>query len=89
MSDKTAPKSKKNVQRLWVGNLPDDMTDESLKAFICSNATKAWVVRNTEGTSKGYGFVDFNTQNELEECLHACYQIEGKTLVLKHQKNIV
>ncbi len=56
-----------NRPRLYVGNLPYQLTSEELKDFFsgAGQVTDAAVITDREtGRSKGFGFVDFVTEED-------------------------
>lgn len=55
--------------RIYVGNLPYSVKEEDgLKAFF-PGATGATVVMTPDGRSKGFGFVDFENENDFKGAL--------------------
>jgi len=65
-------------KKLYVGNLPFAATDEDLYNVFCEmgKVTSARVVIDREtGRSKGFGFVEMDTDNEAME---AASQLHGK-----------
>jgi len=56
---------------LFVANLPFSVNDEQLKAiFEGTNLKDAHVVRTRNGRSRGYGFVEFHSENDQINALN-------------------
>jgi RNA recognition motif-containing protein len=60
--------------KLYVGNLPFDTTEDSIRAMFAESGTVASVAlikdRST-GYSKGFGFVEMSSQSEAEGAIKA------------------
>ncbi|CAO3641302.1 unnamed protein product [Cunninghamella blakesleeana] len=70
---------------LFVANLPYASTDETLKEVFSSyKVVSATVNRMRNGRSKGYGFVEFETQEEQQKALSNVKDVEldGRTIYL-------
>jgi len=67
---------------LYIKNLDDTVTDESLKEFFApfGTITSCKVMRDPNGTSKGSGFVAFSTS---EEASRALMEMNGKMIAGK------
>ncbi|GAQ86692.1 hypothetical protein KFL_003050040 [Klebsormidium nitens] len=54
---------------LFVGNTPQAMGDEELREFFKGHGEiqRAFIVKNAEGKSKGYGFVEFTHKDEAQK----------------------
>jgi RNA recognition motif-containing protein len=66
--------------KLFVGNLSWDVTDESLKDFFASagEVTSARVItEKLTGRSRGFGFVEFSSDEEAQNAIDT---LEGKDL---------
>jgi len=71
---------------LFVANLPFQLEDEGLKAlFKEQKVTKAHVVKNRNGRSKGFGFVEFDNEVDQKAALEASAKLsaEGRELIVK------
>ncbi|KAJ0752154.1 putative RNA recognition motif domain, BRCT domain, RNA-binding domain superfamily [Helianthus annuus] len=67
---------------LYVKNLDDTVTDESLREYFApfGTITSCKVMRDPNGTSKGSGFVAFSTSDEASRAL---MEINGKMIASK------
>ncbi|KJE91623.1 hypothetical protein CAOG_02736 [Capsaspora owczarzaki ATCC 30864] len=77
--DPSAPREESKTL-LFVGNLPFTVTDNQLKTdtFAGFEVARAYVVPGRrEGRSKGYGFVELNSEAEADRALAA---VQGKTV---------
>jgi len=71
---------------LFVANLPFQLDDEGLaKLFAEQKVTKAHVVKNRNGRSKGFGFVEFGNEVDQKAALDASAKLsaEGRELIVK------
>eukprot|EP01101_Sappina_pedata_P010011 TRINITY_DN61_c0_g1_i1.p1 TRINITY_DN61_c0_g1~~TRINITY_DN61_c0_g1_i1.p1 ORF type:complete len:312 (+),score=165.00 TRINITY_DN61_c0_g1_i1:132-1067(+) len=71
---------------LFVANLPFALTDEAFsELFRSTNPTKAHVVMNRNGRSKGFGFVEYATEEQQQSALKATTELvsEGRPLAVK------
>jgi RNA recognition motif-containing protein len=71
---------------LFVGNLPFSMEDQGLlELFSAHNPVKATIARKATQRSKGFGFVEFATEEAQKAALEAMTgkQVEGRDLNLK------
>jgi RNA recognition motif-containing protein len=69
-----------------VANLPFGLDDEGLsKLFKDQKVTKAHVVKNRNGRSKGFGFVEFDNEADQKTALDASSKLsaEGRELIVK------
>lgn len=92
-------KMSQNIEssKILVRNLSDGIDDEKLKAIFESigGITESKVVRETNGKSKGYGFVDFSSPEYAKKALlKTGTEIEGKMIgvvlsVPKVNQNVV
>ncbi|KAL6076375.1 RRM domain-containing protein [Balamuthia mandrillaris] len=90
-----ARRPRKNVPRkpreastttLFVGNLPFSMEDQGLlELFSAHSPVKATIARKASNRSKGFGFVEFATEEAQKAALEAMkdQQVEGRELNLK------
>jgi cold-inducible RNA-binding protein len=61
-------------KKLYVGNLSYDMTNEGLQALFAAHGTveSAQVIMDRDsGRSKGFGFVEMSSQQEMEAAIKA------------------
>jgi RNA recognition motif-containing protein len=71
---------------LFVANLPFSLDDAGLSAlFKDQKVAKAHVVKNRNGRSKGFGFVEFNTEADQKAALAASDKLtsENRNLIVK------
>lgn len=84
---KGAPKGEPSKTLVYVANLAFATTDETLKAAFSEFSVKsAHVVRRRVGNrSKGFGFVDFDSQAEQQRALSAAEnkEIDGRAVTLQ------
>jgi len=74
-----------NKKKLYVGNLSYDTNDESIKeAFAkAGNVTEARVITDKmSGRSKGFGFVEFETEEEAAKAIEMWNgkELDGRAL---------
>ena len=72
-------------KRLFVGNLPYSMTDADLESTFSEYGTvvSATVVRDRDtGRSRGFGFVEMDTEDEAQAAQQATdgLEVEGRRL---------
>jgi len=67
-------------KRLHVGNLEYSITDEILKELFSSegNVTSVKVIRRLDGKSKGFGFVEMETEEEASKAIEKYDQTSFK-----------
>lgn len=65
--------------RLHIGNLPKTITDGELNDLIAAFAkpTSLEIIRDSAGTSKGFGFADFATDDDARAVIAG---LNGKTV---------
>jgi len=71
---------------LFVANLPFAMEDDALyKLFKDIKVSKAHVVKNRNGRSKGFGFVEFENENDQKAALVASDKlvVDNRELIVK------
>jgi len=73
---------------LFVANLPFSLGNDEFAKVVTEQGLKlktAHVVKKRNGRSKGYGFIDFDTQEEQQKALAALNkkQVEGRELSVK------
>eukprot|EP00730_Choanoeca_flexa_P014396 TRINITY_DN6280_c0_g1_i1.p1 TRINITY_DN6280_c0_g1~~TRINITY_DN6280_c0_g1_i1.p1 ORF type:complete len:608 (+),score=219.06 TRINITY_DN6280_c0_g1_i1:73-1824(+) len=87
---KRAMQSKYQAGNLYVRNFPDDFTEENLREMFSKygNITSIKIAKYEDGSSKGFGFVCFSSQEEATAAqieLHS-KMVEGRPLhVSMHQ----
>ena len=78
-------------KRLYVGNLDYATTDDELKELFASegNVIYAKVVNRMDGKSRGFGFVEMETEEEAKNAVEKFNQSDYKnrTLVVNEAKN--
>jgi RNA recognition motif-containing protein len=73
--------------KLFVGKLSFDTTDDSLKAAFAQYGTvvsASVIVDRGSNQSKGFGFVEMETQEEAQAAINALdgKELEGRTIVV-------
>jgi len=73
---------------LFVANLPFGLNDEGFAKVLTDKSLKlksAHVVSKKNGKSKGYGFVEFDTQEDQQKALQALHKqsVDGRELSVK------
>lgn len=81
-------------RRLHIGNLPYSVTNMELKKLFSSegSVTSAKVIRSLDGRSKGFGFVEMETEEEASKAMEKYDQSSFKDRTIwvneaKPQKN--
>lgn len=89
---KELPKLQKSKTKLYVGNLAYSMTDKELaEAFESFHIKSAEVITNKfNGKSKGFGFVEFHSEDDLNKALHEMNkkEVKGRTIFLDYAKEM-
>eukprot|EP00927_Polykrikos_kofoidii_P021811 TRINITY_DN20544_c0_g1_i2.p2 TRINITY_DN20544_c0_g1~~TRINITY_DN20544_c0_g1_i2.p2 ORF type:complete len:596 (-),score=76.35 TRINITY_DN20544_c0_g1_i2:2604-4391(-) len=87
---KASMKGKKGDSKrltLFVGGLKKDTNDEKLRQHFSQygEVTRADVIRNVDGTSRGFGFVKFVTEEEIDRCMKAKFDhiLDGQWVNVK------
>lgn len=74
-------------QRLYVGNLPKSVTDDSLRDFFASYAPliTAEVVRGRRGIPRGFGYVELSSNEDAERAITelAGSELEGQAVTVE------
>lgn len=76
-------------KRLFVGGIPKFATDDQLTAFFSKwgEVRAAYSIKNLEGKSKSYGFVDFFNHETAEEVLKAApLEFKGRRIDVRPYK---
>lgn len=79
------------TNKLYVGNLSHDVTEEDLKYNFGELGTciSAKIIRDKHsGLSRGFAFVEMATREEAQEAIRKCkgVELDGKRLVVKEAK---
>jgi len=77
--------------KLYVGNLPHDVTEEELIENFddIGKCISAKVIRDrVTGISKGFAFVEMSTEEEAREAIRKCKGVEfdGRKLIVNEAK---
>lgn len=78
-------------KKLYVGNLPFSVNDESLRDYFSSQGTvessKVITDRDT-GRSKGFGFVEMSSDDEAQNAIEALNQkeLDGRALTVNEAR---
>jgi len=78
-------------KKLFVGNLPWSMTEESLRELFSEAGTvesATIIVDKMSNRSKGFGFVEMSTEEEAKAAIDAINgrEIEGRALTVNEAK---
>jgi len=77
-------------KRLYVGNLEYSVTDKDMKELFSSegNVTYAKVIRYLDGRSKGFGFVEMETEEEAAKAIEKLNKniFKERTIVVNEAK---
>jgi RNA recognition motif-containing protein len=79
------------AKRLFVGSLPYSITDEGLRELFAAHGevVSAKVIIDREsGRSKGFGFVEFGSDEEADKAIKALNnsEIDGRTIVVNEAR---
>ena len=78
-------------KRLYVGNLDYSTSDEELKELFSAqgNVVYAKVVTRMDGKSRGFGFVEMETEDEAKNAAEKFNQstFKNRTIVVNEAKN--
>ena len=80
------------MTRLYVGNLPSEVTNDGLQQLFSDRGflvTSARVIRDREGgRSRGFGFVEFASREDAEQVVGELngISIEGRGLQVKEAR---
>jgi RNA recognition motif-containing protein len=87
--DNTADKSTNNGNNsfytAFLGNLPTTITDDKVKKLF-KGISKIRLMTNKEGKSKGFGYVDFKSEEDLEKALSKKVVLDGKEVKSERAK---
>eukprot|EP00932_Pfiesteria_piscicida_P009625 SRR837773.20381.p2 GENE.SRR837773.20381~~SRR837773.20381.p2 ORF type:complete len:176 (-),score=58.85 SRR837773.20381:39-566(-) len=72
--------SRGSSRKLFIGGLPLEMTDEELRSIfgMFGAITDVKVM-----TGRGFGFVTFEDQRSVDECLRERHEVQGRNLTVK------
>lgn len=75
-------------KKLYVGNLPFSSTEDDLKSLFSNHGSVSFsrVITDREtGRSRGFGFIEMNTDAEAASAMSALngYSFDGRNLVVK------
>jgi len=75
------------ANKLYVGNLPYSMTSDQLRETFSAHGTvqSADVISDRDsGRSKGFGFVEFSSEQEAQAAIDALngQEVEGRSLTV-------
>ncbi len=78
-------------KKLYVGNLPFSVTDETLQATFesCGNVESAKIITDRDsGRSKGFGFVEMSTDDEAQAAINKFHgsDMEGRAMTVNEAK---
>ena len=77
-------------KRLYVGNLNYSTTDEELKEYFSAegNVVYSKVINGTDGRSRGFGFVEMETEEEAEKAIEKFNQstFKERTIVVNEAR---
>ncbi len=73
------------TKRLYVGDLPDHVTDEILKNLFSTYGTvesATLIIDKTTDLTQGFGFVEMSCESEAQEAIQNLNgtQVEGRTI---------
>lgn len=77
--------------KLFVGSLPYSMRDEDLEKLFADhgNVTSAVIIMDrATNRSKGFGFVEFETEEEAQSAIKALHEseVEGRKIVVSEAR---
>uniref|UniRef100_A0A915Q4W2 RRM domain-containing protein n=1 Tax=Setaria digitata TaxID=48799 RepID=A0A915Q4W2_9BILA len=74
--------------RIFVGGFPATTTELDLRLFFekFGHVREAKVIRSSEGTSKGYGFITFDTEDEAKTVMQISANQEAEKLEFKGRR---
>jgi len=78
-------------KKLYVGNLPYNVTDESLEQMFAAHGTvqSAQIIMDRDtGRSKGFGFVEMGSDAEAQTAIAAMngHEVDGRTLTVNEAR---
>jgi cold-inducible RNA-binding protein len=91
MMQDSSQHSQINNKKLYFGNLPWSLNDETLKELVADfgEVVEAKVITdNYSGRSKGFGFVEFSTEEEAQAAIDALNEseIDGRKIFVNVAK---
>lgn len=93
--DESDGKPKKSEYSVWIGNLTYETSKEDIRRFLTAKSeviTRESISRinlpGKPGKCKGFAYVDFNTQEELDSCIELSeLNLAGRNLLIKNAKS--
>jgi len=86
-TDARKPEAQASVQKLYVGNLTEEMTDTQLEEYFTQFGKVTNVDQlkwNDTGKKRGFGFIEFNDTDPVDKiCLLGRHAINGQRLDVK------
>ncbi len=77
-------------KRLYIGNLDYSVTDEDLKGLFSGEGSVVYakVIRRLDGKSKGFGFVEMETEEEATKSIEKFNQsnFKDRTIIVSEAK---
>ncbi len=75
------------TNKLYIGNLPYNITEDELKEFFASagNVTSVAIIKDKmTGKSKGFGFVEYSTPEEAQNAISTLNgkEIDGRAITV-------
>jgi hypothetical protein len=73
------------TKKLFVGGLPFETTLEELQEYfgVFGDITEARILKRPDGTSRGFGFVEFQDEMSVEKCLVQYHTLKEKSIDVK------
>lgn len=77
--------------KLYVGSLSYDTTEDSLKEFFSAAGTVSSatiIIDKMSGRSKGFGFVEMSSEDEVQKAIETLNgkELDGRTIVVDKAK---
>lgn len=71
---------------IFVGNIPPNTSDRDLvQAFFSYGQAETVMIPKTEGLSRGYAFIEFGEETELQSALSAEIELGGRRLTIRRK----
>ncbi len=78
-------------KRMYVGNLDYDTTDKELEELFSQEGTVTYskVIMRMDGKSRGFGFVEMETEEQAKAAIEKLNQsdFKGRTIVVNEARN--
>jgi len=80
------------MKKLYIGNLPYSLNDDGLRSIFeeCGSVASAVVILDRDtGRSRGFGFVEFNEDNEADAAIEKMngLDMDGRSLVVNEARS--